>query len=159
MHVLPISPPSLREIILGGFRLLGICRIGYFGLVFIGIFVILYCFDLQIVYDKSCTILYWLQLNQCQHLTTIPFLHSTVIIAEHCPCNISHLAVHSLSSFWKVCMYDTMNDKKTMWSKGPELFVSLFSRLFIHSSKGSQNFGCIFTQINELTHYLFAPLS
>ena len=33
-HVFPLSPPSFREIILGGFGILGIFRISYFGLVF-----------------------------------------------------------------------------------------------------------------------------
>ena len=34
LHVLPLFPPSLREIRLGGFGLLDIFRIVYFGLVF-----------------------------------------------------------------------------------------------------------------------------
>ena len=47
-------------------------------------------FWLKIVYDTSFKLLYWLQLNPCQHLTTTPFLPSTVIIVEHYSCYISH---------------------------------------------------------------------
>ena len=44
LHVFPILLPSLTEIRLGGFEVLNIFIIGYFGLDFIGVFIILYFF-------------------------------------------------------------------------------------------------------------------
>ena len=48
LHVLHLFPPSLIEIRPGGFGFWDICRIGYLGLVCIGIFIILYCLGLRL---------------------------------------------------------------------------------------------------------------
>ena len=90
LYVFPLFPLYLGEIRLGGFELLDITIIGIFGLIFIGIFIVI-LFRLTIAYDTSCTLLCWLYLTPCQHLTAIPFLHPTAISVEYRTCHIGTL--------------------------------------------------------------------
>ena len=68
-----------------------IIRIGYFWTSFHWNIYNLILIQLMIMYNTSCTLLYWLQLFPWQHLTGIPFLHSAIISVEQCPYHISLL--------------------------------------------------------------------